>query len=305
MPGTTIEQVNFRDYMQALWRRRWLIVIVTLVAVVGALAVSAVLPKRYEATASLLLTPNLPSASLQAKNPVYTATIIDVPTDIQILQSNTVSSIANKATGKNLPSVTGKQVGTTDVVQVTVDNGDPKLASQAANAYANAYITLQHRQIAGALQQDQSQLNQRLASVQQAVTSVSAEIATAGPNASAGVQAELAAVQAALQGQEGTLQDAIAEYQSYLADQPVEGGELITPATPPTHKSSPKTTEYVVLALLIGLVVGLALAMILEALGRPPASTEVPVDDQPRGGTTANGGGQTMASPPTHTPSHI
>lgn len=273
MEAAVVEESSFREYAQVLWRRRWTVIVVTLAGIVLALLYSGLSTKVYNGKATLLLTPPLPTAALQARSGSYTPSIVDVPTSIQVMESTAVSQLAEKTLGRAVPPVTVTQVGTTDVVQVVVGASDPSFAAKAANAYANAYLTLQRQQIQASLSTAQQQLNQHLASVQSAISQVSSEI-TQG-NAAA-VQGELSAVQASLESEQSTLQDEIASYQSFVTDQSLEAGQLITPATPPGAPAKPRTSENTVFGFLIGLILGIALAMVMEAFSRPAAGATVP-----------------------------
>src|ERR1700733_8814201 len=85
-------QLTFRDYVRVLWRRRWLIVLTVIVAVGASVVYDILTTPVYSATSQLELTPQLSSALLQANNASSqsSAAIVDVPTDIQIIQSASV-----------------------------------------------------------------------------------------------------------------------------------------------------------------------------------------------------------------------
>ena len=66
-----------------------------------------------------------------------------------------------------------------------------------------------------------------------------------------------------------TLQDQLQNYQFY-ASQGVttEAGQVISTATVPSKPVSPKTLEWAVLALIFGLILGIGIALLVNALGR-------------------------------------
>jgi uncharacterized protein involved in exopolysaccharide biosynthesis len=167
-----------------------------------------------------------------------------------------------------IPAVTATQIGQTNVVTVTADSTNASVAARAANAYANAYIEFEHKQVADALQAASKELQQRLQSVQQAITSVSQEVLQGAANPGlAGIQSELGSVQSSLESEQTTLEQQLANYDSFLNLQSQESGFVLTPAVVPGSPAKPKTAEYAVFAALIGLVVGIALALVMESFG--------------------------------------
>jgi len=169
------------------------------------------------------------------------------------------------------PSVSATQIGLTDVVEVSATSTDPKLAQRAANAYVTSYLQFERQMTSSALSKGVAALQQRLASIQTAIGSVTQEVS--GVNASQpGVEAELAAVQSALQVEESTLENQLASYSALLSNQSIESGQLITAAPLPTKPSSPKTVEYTLLALIGGLIVGVGVALIVQAVSESSQS---------------------------------
>ena len=252
-------QSSLFEYSQILWGRRRTVLTVTVAAVIVSLLYSFAATKVYEAPAGLLLTPQLPPTLLQAIDPAATPSVVDVQTEIQVLESTQVADLVRKAIG-SAPTVTATQVAATDVVTVAAQAKTPKLAQEAANAYANAYIELKHSETTTSLQQATNVLNQHLTSVEALASSVSAQVS--GTNSA--VQTQMAAIQASLQAEESTLQNEMATYNSFISNQDFESGQLISPATLPTKPAKPKTAEYVVMALILGLVLGVGLALILR-----------------------------------------
>ena len=147
-------------------RRQWVIILVTVACVGLSLAYSAVTKPVYQATANLLLTPQLSSTLLQANNS-NVVTAVDVPTDIQLVESDPVAQVVREAI-PNAPSVSVTEVGTTNVVAVSVQSTNPKLAARAATAYARAYITVQQRQAVDSLSNAAQIVQNNVNSVQNA-----------------------------------------------------------------------------------------------------------------------------------------
>ncbi|HUO48840.1 MAG TPA: polysaccharide biosynthesis tyrosine autokinase [Acidimicrobiales bacterium] len=262
MKDAVDEQSSIHEYARILWSRRWVVLGMTLACLGLSLAYSVTATRVYEGSASLLLAPQLPTTVLQANNAVTPALAVDVPTSIQVIESASVSDLVNKSV-PGAPPVTATQVGTTNVVTVAVDSTDPQLAARAATAYANAYLQSQRQQTAATLSKASSLLQSHLDAVQNTITAVHNEVASTGA-ANAGVQSELAALQAALQTEAQAIEGQLTTYQFFASSQADESGQVLTTASVPTTPIKPKTTEYAILATILGIVLGIGTALVLE-----------------------------------------
>jgi capsular exopolysaccharide synthesis family protein len=256
------EQSSLREYAKILWGRRWIIIVVVLATVGLSLAYSAATTRVYEGTADLLLSPPLPATILQANNAAQPNAIVDVPTQIQVIESASVADIVRK-TIPDAPAVTAAQVGATTVVTVSVESPDPQLAARSATAYANAYLRLQRQQTAATLTAASALLQQHLNALQATITQVHDEVAAVGTS-NAGVQAELSSLQAALQTEAEGIQSQLTTYGFFAQTQAGESGQVVTAASVPTKPVKPKTGEYALLAAILGLALGIGVALIVE-----------------------------------------
>jgi succinoglycan biosynthesis transport protein ExoP len=254
-------ELRVRDYGRMLWRRRGLIILIPIVLVGLSLGYSVSSTKIYQGTAVLLLTPQLSSTLLQANNSNVPAPLVDVPTDTQIIESAAVKNLAKKSV-PNPPTVSVTQIGTTNAVQVSAQSPNAKVASAAATAYAKAFISLQHQQAVNALTSASQVVQTHLNTVQASIDSLNNQIAHAGSNAdTSGLTTQLASQEQV----RATLQGELSNYE-FAASLATGGGEVLTAATVPTKPVKPKTIEFAVLAGILGLAVGVALALILEFL---------------------------------------
>jgi len=75
-------QLSLRDYVQILWARRWMIVLIVIVAVGGSVVYDELETPVYQATAQLQFTTQVSSSVLQANSSSASApNVVDVPTD--------------------------------------------------------------------------------------------------------------------------------------------------------------------------------------------------------------------------------
>ncbi len=143
-PAAT-ELSGLREYALLLWRKRVTILVVAAICVGATLAYCVLIKPTYQASASVLLEPPISETLVEANSAGAVAPLPDVPDGIEVIESSAVAQLVAK-TLPGAPAVTATQVGTTNVVQVSVRSHDPQAAAAAANAYAKAYISFEQSQ---------------------------------------------------------------------------------------------------------------------------------------------------------------
>jgi uncharacterized protein involved in exopolysaccharide biosynthesis len=260
------EPSGLREYALLLWRKRVTILVVAAICVGATLAYCILTKPTYQASASVLLEPPISQTLVEASSPAGIAPLPDVPDGIEVIESSAVAQLVAK-TLPGAPSVTATQVGTTDVVQVAVRSKDPQAAAVAANTYAKAYISFEQKQTQDTFSSAQSQVQNKIDTLQLAIANLNSQIRSAP--ATTNVTPDETQL-GDLQGQLTTLQNQLQNYQFY-ASQGVttEAGQVISTATAPSKPVSPKTVEWTVLALIFGLILGIGVALLVNALAPP------------------------------------
>ena len=257
------EQSGLREYAHLLWRKKVTVIVVAAICVGATLAYCVAVKPTYQATASVLLEPAISQTLIQANFPTGVPTAIDVPDDIEVIESSAVADIVAR-TDSGAPSVTAAEVGTTDVVQISVRSKDPQAAAAAANAYARAYISYERNQTIGTFTSAEQQLTTKVNTVQLAISNLNSQIRSAP----AGVNVTPDETQLGdLESQLANLQDQLQNYQFYASQGTTEeAGQVISSATVPTKPVSPKTVEWTVLALIFGIILGIGVALLVNAV---------------------------------------
>ena len=222
----------------------------------------------YEASASVLLEPPISQTLVEASYPsgLSVVPLADVPDGIEVIESSAVASAVAK-TVADAPSVTATQVGTTNVVHVSVRSKNAQLAAVAANAYARDYIRFEQKQTTNTFAAAQGQVQNKLNTLQLVVANLNAQIrsAPAGTNITPD-ETQLSTLQNEATGLQGQLQN----YQFYGSQGiTTEAGQVISAATVPSKPVSPKTLEWAVLALIFGLILGVGVALLVNAVAAP------------------------------------
>jgi succinoglycan biosynthesis transport protein ExoP len=229
-------------------RRRWLWVLLCCVVVtVAAYGFSKSQTKRYTATASLVFNNN--QLSQQAAGlPAVTNSdpTAQQATNVELVQlgdmaTKTADQLGNGLTReKVLKALSVTAQGATNVVDVSVESTSPVLAADIANAYTSQFVYEQqnsnHAYYAAAL----ALVNKQLAALSSKEKAGTAGLALQDRAQSLGVLAEL---------RNGNVQVAQA-------------------ATVPTLPSSPKTSRNTALGVILGLLLGIGIAFLLERFDR-------------------------------------
>jgi len=251
MAALNTEEPNLRTYLQILRRRFYWIVVGVVLFGAAAGAYSVVQPKQYTASAQLLVLPSsgvaLPGSSAQAA-----ISPTDVLTELQLLTTAPVKDKVQRELG-SVPNVTASEVGQTNVIAVAATAKSPTLAAKIANAYANAFVAYQQTTSSATLTAAEQQLQTEIAAV-------AAQLATlqSAPSSSAN-----ASQIAALATQQATLNEELATLQVNGAAS-TGGVQVVTPAKAPTSPSSPKPVRDGIIAAIIGLLVGVGIALLAD-----------------------------------------
>lgn len=252
-----------RTQWQMIRRHKWIFGATVALAVLLAIVYSAQKTPVYQATAKLQLTPVLAPAALAAINSSSTslAATVDVPTSIQVLQSTVLQSKV-ESTVPAAPPVAASQIGTTDVVALSVRSTSSTLAASAANAYAAQYIKLQRTNSTRQLSAAANTLQTQSARLTQYVLKLQNELA----HTPSGAQAD--SLNAELSASEETalsIRQQLVEYQTALT-LTTGGGEIIGLATAPQSPIVPKPAAYVAAALVVGLLLAVGLVRLIERI---------------------------------------
>lgn len=243
-------EANLRTYLHVLRRRFPWVIGITVLSVAISLAIGLKQPKEYSGTAQLLVQPASSDSAL-ISGTQQTVSPTDVLTEIQLLTSAPVMAKAASQLGFE-PSISASQIGQTNVISVTGTARTPALAARIVNTYSKAFVAEQRTNAINALisgeQQFQDQIN--------TITLAIAKLGTSPtPTASATISA-LASQEALLKGDEAQLEVAAAGTPG--------GVEVASLASIPSSPSSPRPIRDGVIALVIGLVLGLCAAFLVD-----------------------------------------
>jgi len=232
------ERVDFRHYLGALQRSRWLILGIVFVITAVVVVVSLVLPKTYDATASVVLQVDSRGEPVDAESVRRRlATIQTVATGAQVLDE-----AADDVEGESSDSIGAEIEVSVDpeanIIYITASDQDAERAAGIANAVADALLKIQ------------SDLEeQRLGAAREALQAEIQELESIGTEDTAGqVQA--------LREELGQLivRGALTGFELQIAE----------PADEPASAATPRPARNTVLALFASLFLGILVALLRD-----------------------------------------
>lgn len=135
--------MELRTYLNILWRRKWIVVITPLIAMVVAIAGTFMMTPTYVATATLRITMRDGSSDLFG-NLMYGERLMN--TYAAIIKSGPVlESLKQQLEIDEAPEVTVEFPANTELMEISVTTQDPLLAADAANTLAQILMNESRR----------------------------------------------------------------------------------------------------------------------------------------------------------------
>lgn len=263
-------EITLRDYGRVLWSGRWLILVSTVAAAVVGLLLTFVASTTYTATARVFLgqatTVSGAPLSTPATNPATAGTVLtgdnlvtEVAEEIGVRPSRVRSGVALSA-----PRAPGGAAGNQPTVAtITFTDTDRRVAREGANAYAQAVNRRSLQNFSAVFdtyargeeraRADVARLQRQIAEVQRQLTSapVESRAVLTAVLTSAGQQLSIA--QTTLTTQELNRAKAEANEKPYI---------ISLSESPSSSSSAPNRLRSVVLAAVIGLIVGVIVTFV-------------------------------------------
>jgi succinoglycan biosynthesis transport protein ExoP len=242
-------EMTLRDYSAVVLQRKWVVIVAVLVAVAVAVGSSALQTPIYSADAEILVQPRGQDGLFQDQ--IVNLNDRAIQTEIQVVEGGAVRArVQQDLALEELPAeVSASAVGQTDVVRVAVRSTNAANAATLANAYAEAYIAVR-------LEQSVNELLAASTEVQKAITQLQTQIdALADDDPSRpGLVAQLGSFSLTLD--------------QLRVDQALRtgGATIIKSAETPESPVEPKPARTAMLALVVGLLIGLGVAFLLDYL---------------------------------------
>jgi polysaccharide biosynthesis transport protein len=235
-----------RDYLRILRRRRGVVVVGVLVVLVPVLLLSFLQTPRYAAGAEVLIQDRSSETLFDPNSGARSDPARQIQNELRVIESPPVRDAVKAKLGP-VPKVSATPIGQTDLIDVVATSTDPARAARVANAYADAYIGYRREQAVNDVLAASEQVQSKISDLQK-------QIDTAPP----AQKDELLRAQSLFQQKLDELQVDGALKQG--------GAQLVTPATAPESPVSPRPVRDAIIAAFVGLLLGVALAFLLDYL---------------------------------------
>lgn len=255
MAGET-EELDLRKLLRALRRRKVLILGVAAAMVASVLLLSFLQPTLYQGRAKVLVEPAGSDAVLApAAAPIQDPTLT-IDTEIEIIESPPLRAAVIEELGP-VREVQAVRVDETLIIEILGESDEATRAAEVTNVYTSTYLTLRRQQAVADLLSAAEEIRDKIGELQPQLADL-APFPSEPEDPDAGRRAVLSEQQARLEERLEEL-----EVQAALTS---GGVELVNEASIPASPEQPKPIRNGVLALVAGLLVGLALASLLEYL---------------------------------------
>ncbi|CAN5775368.1 hypothetical protein BH23ACT12_BH23ACT12_22150 [soil metagenome] len=241
--------------MNIIIRRRWIVLGVFFACVLASMLVTIRMTPVYEGVARMEMHPVAPGSDTgvleRLLDPAWARTQVELITSGVVLD-RTADQLGLGDTEELGNSLTVTLVPESQIVDIAVERPSPVQAAEWANAVAQSFLEYRRDQAIENAQEASQQIARRVQSVEQELAALGGGTEDASSRGS--LQAQLASLQAQL------IQ--IPDVQAISRG----GGNIITPAEPGDEPVRPKPITNLLLASVLGAMLGLGAAFVMEHL---------------------------------------
>ncbi|MGE5073113.1 MAG: polysaccharide biosynthesis tyrosine autokinase [Anaerolineae bacterium] len=256
--------MDIKDYFDIIWRRKWIVILTTVAAVVVAVVGTGMIRPVYQASTTIRVAASA-SGPLGATASSISAQLIN--TAAQIAASRHIrDQVITKLSLKEVPVISAAVIPQTELIKITVEASNPQTAALIANTLAEILSDQGNQLYIGGKVSSQDVLAQQLAQykldLDQAQKAYDAAVAL-NPPAPEKVSEALGLLQLKQKNYDALLLD----YNNALLQQEVRANmvTVVEQALPPRAPIAPQAANNYVLGFVLGLFFGIVLAFIAES----------------------------------------
>ena len=266
---------DLRSYLTVLRRRKWSIILVTLLTFAGAMALSFSQTPMYRSSARVLV------RSIETGD--ESSDSVNLETERALVDSTAIATIVSDALSRNTPpsdllrglSVTVE--GTTEILHVEYEATTPGQAKILAQGFAEGYLEFRREQALAESEQEIARVEDEISGTKESIAEITREVEATDDSAE---RSRLSAQRDSLVARLGVLQFNLDNLTTALGSIGQGGGQVVEPATLPGAPSTPRHLQNALLGLMLGLVLGIGFAFLRERLddrlrGRPDFEEQI------------------------------
>ena len=257
--------MELKGYIQILLRRKW-VVLVTLAVTTFIVAVGTLMMNpTYKATTTIRIAISAAGTGSYSDS-VYADRLIN--TYVKVATSGPViEELMKQLSLQKPPQVTVEAIPNTELIQISVEDEDPNLATSTANTLANILIDQSKNLYTGGEKSAQDILGEQLKQIETELNQARQDYETLVYNSPKEVDKITAASQIIVLKQK-TYATLLDQYEQARVREALRANivSVIDPAAFPLAPSKPRILLNIALGILVGLVGGIGLAFLFENL---------------------------------------
>jgi polysaccharide biosynthesis transport protein len=255
-------RVDVRGFWRAIIRRLWIVLAAVVATTAPAVALSLRQSPIYRAGADMLIR-TVPGESVFGTGQQTIDPDRLVQNEISVLEGDVVYARLKQNLGlrSDPPSVKGRGVADADVITLSVEGGDPQTAAALANAYVAAYIDVKREQAVNAMAAASVELQTKITELQTRIDALDVQIAASSADDDTRTETD----RRVLVDQQSLFTQRIVQLQ---VDAALSAGnaQLVRPANAPSKPIRPTPLRTAILAAVVGLLLGLVTALLVDHL---------------------------------------
>lgn len=257
--------MEFKAYFNVLWRQKWVIIFVVAITVIATVLVTQTVVPMYAASSTLRVATAM-GGSLDYVR--YDLTYADrlMNTYARFVTSRpALDELQRQLDLDKPPQIDVDILANTELIRITAEDRNPVRAQEAANALAEIVIAQSRKLDTGSGQSAQQILQEQLAQIENELELARREhesLTVQFPEGSLDITASSRAI--ALKEQ--TYSTMLEQYETFRVREAIQANALsvIEPAITPSEPFKPRPTLNLALGIVVGLIGGVALALLRE-----------------------------------------
>ncbi|RJP50437.1 MAG: hypothetical protein C4583_10520 [Anaerolineaceae bacterium] len=257
--------MELNHYLSILWRRKWVLVVTVVSAFVAIAIGHSRMAPVYTATTTLRVATSVIGVQTSA---VYTNAELLRNTYVEIATSRPVmDELLARLDSNEVPDIRAEVIPTTELIRITAQSPDPKLAAQASNTLAEILIEQSDQLYMGGSIDSGDVLAVQVEEAKVALDKMRKEYEALIVQTPAAPD-QITVTGQLLQEKQRTYESLLRQHEQARYREAIESSmiTLVESAIPPTVPTEPRVAFNYTLGALLGLIGGIILAFIFENL---------------------------------------
>jgi non-specific protein-tyrosine kinase len=258
--------MELQAYLSILWRRKWTIVLTTLIIAVGVAVATYLATPIYVSTTTLRAITIGGDALSGRTDPIYTERLLNTYATI-VTGGASLNELKKQLDLSEKPVISVELVRGTELMKIRAEAINPETARSLADAAAEIVIRQSREQFSGGGQSTQDIIGKQLEQIESELADARKsyeELAKKSPED----KLSLSALSQSIQLKERTHAGLLEQYETARVNEALRANSIyiVEHAQLPTNPSSPRADINLILGILSGLVAGVVLAFLFENL---------------------------------------